>query len=94
MLLINKGDFVLQSDRRVVKAADVATVRSAAEIVAAAETQAAQIREDAKAAYEEERKKGYDKGTTARPRLRCRSSISWTRPWRSWRTSRRRCPRL
>ena len=62
MLLINKGDFVLQSDRRVVKAADVATVRSAAEIVAAAEAQAAQIRENAKAAYEEERKKGYDKG--------------------------------
>jgi type III secretion protein L len=62
MLLIKKGDFVLQSDRRVVKAADVATVRSAAEIVAAAEAQAAQIREDAKAAYEEERKKGYDKG--------------------------------
>ena len=62
MLLINKGDFVLQSDRRVVKAADVATVRTAAEIVAAAESQAAQIREDAKAAYEEERKKGYDKG--------------------------------
>jgi type III secretion protein L len=62
MLLIKKGDFVLQSDRRVVKATDVATVRSAAEIVAAAEAQAAQIREDAKAAYEEERKKGYDKG--------------------------------
>jgi type III secretion protein L len=62
MLLIKKGDFVLQSDRRVVKAADVATVRSAAEIVAVAEAQAAQIREDAKAAYEEERKKGYDKG--------------------------------
>ena len=62
MLLINKGDFVLQSDRRVVKAADVATIRSAAEIVAAAEAQAAQIRENAKAAYEEERKKGYDKG--------------------------------
>jgi len=62
MLLIKKGDFILQSDRRVVRAADVATVRSAAEIVAAAESQAAQIREDAKAAYEEERKKGYDKG--------------------------------
>ena len=62
MLLINKGDFVLQSDRRVVKAADVATVRSAVEIVAAAEAQAAQVREDAKAAYEVERKKGYDKG--------------------------------
>ena len=62
MLLINKGDFVLQSDRRVVKAADVATVRSAADIIAAAEAQGAQIREDAKAGYEEERKKGYDKG--------------------------------
>jgi len=62
MLLIKKGDFVLQSDRRVVKAVDVATIRSAAEIVAAAEAQASQIREDAKAAYEEERKKGYDKG--------------------------------
>jgi len=62
MLLIKKGDLVLQSDRRVVKAADVATVRTAAEIVAAAEAQAAQIREDAKAAYEAERKKGYDKG--------------------------------
>ena len=62
MLLIKKGDFILQSDRRVVKAADVATVRSAVEIVAAAEAQAAQIRENAKAAYEEERKKGYDKG--------------------------------
>ena len=93
MLLINKGDFVLQSDRRVVKAADVATIRSAAEIVAAAEAQAAQIREDAKAAYEEERKKGSTRALpTARPRLRCRSSISWIRPWRSWRTSRRRCP--
>ena len=62
MLLIKRGDIVLQTDRRVVKAADVATVRSAAEIVAAAEAQAAQIRENAKAAYEEERKKGYDKG--------------------------------
>jgi type III secretion protein L len=62
MLLINKGDFVLQSDRRVVKAADVATVRTAAEIVAAAEAQAAQVREDAKAAYEAERQRGYEKG--------------------------------
>ena len=36
MLLINKQDFVLQSDRRLVKATDVATVRTAAEIIAAA----------------------------------------------------------
>ena len=62
MLLINKGDFVLQSDRRVVKAADVATVRTAAEIVAAAEARAAEVREDAKAAYEAERQRGYEMG--------------------------------
>ena len=62
MLLINKGDFVLQADRRVVKATDVATVRSAAEIVAAAEAEAARIREEAKAAFESERQRGYEKG--------------------------------
>ena len=62
MLLINKENFKLQTERRVVKAADAATVRSAAEIVAAAEAEAARIREDAKAAFEEERKKGYEKG--------------------------------
>ena len=71
MLLVSKPDFVLQSDRRVVKAADVATVRSAAEIVAAAEAEAARIREEAKEAFEDERSP-------------CRS---WTRsipPLRSW----------
>ncbi len=62
MLLVNKTDFVLQSDRRVVKAADVATVRSAAEIIAAAEADAARIREEAKAAFEAEKRRGYEKG--------------------------------
>ena len=62
MLLVNKPDFVLQSDRRLVKATDVATVRSAAEIVAAAEAEAARIRGEAKAAFEAERKRGYEKG--------------------------------
>ena len=62
MLLINKENFKLQSDRRVVKAADAATVRSAAEIVSAAEAEAARIREEAKAAFEEERRRGYEKG--------------------------------
>jgi len=62
MLLIKKGDFVLQSDRRLVKATDAATVRNAAEIVAAAEAEAAKIREDAKAAFEEEKKRGYERG--------------------------------
>ncbi|MBR4258774.1 MAG: hypothetical protein IKQ17_07080 [Kiritimatiellae bacterium] len=64
MLLLNKEDFVLQSDRRVVKATDVATVKSAAEIIAAAEAEAARIREDAKVAFEIEKKRGYEKGLT------------------------------
>jgi len=62
MLLVNKPDFVLQSDRRVVKATDVATVRSATEIIAAAEAEAARIREEAKAAFEAEKQRGYEKG--------------------------------
>ena len=62
MLLVSKEKFVLQSDRRLVKAAEVATVQTAEEIVAAAEAEAARIREEAKAAFEEERKRGYEKG--------------------------------
>jgi len=62
MLLINKGDLVLQSDRRLVRATDAATVRNAAEIVAAAEAEASRIREEAKAAFEEEKRRGYEKG--------------------------------
>jgi len=62
MLLLKKEKFVLQSDRRLVKATDAATVSSATEIIAAAEADAARIREEAKAAYEEERKRGYEKG--------------------------------
>jgi len=62
MLLVNKPDFALQSDRRVVKATDVATVRSAVEIISAAEAEAAQIREAAKVAFEAEKQRGYEKG--------------------------------
>ena len=62
MLLIEKQNFTLASDRRLVKAVDVATAKSAAEIVADAETEARRIREKAKAAFEEERKRGYEKG--------------------------------
>ncbi len=62
MLLVKKSDFELVSDRRLVKATDVATVRSADEIIAAAEAEAARIREEAKVAFEEEKKRGYDKG--------------------------------
>ena len=62
MLLIEKTNFTLASDRRLVKASDVATAKSAAEIVAAAEAEAERIREEAKAAFEAERKRGYEKG--------------------------------
>ena len=62
MLLIEKPDYKLASDRRLVKASEVATVRSAEEILAAAEAEAARIREEAKAAFEEEKKRGYEEG--------------------------------
>ena len=62
MLLLNKPDFALASDRRLVKATDVATVRTAEEIVAAAEADAARIREEAKTAFESEKKRGYEQG--------------------------------
>ena len=62
MLLVNKPDFVVEADRRVVKVTDVATVRSATEIIAAAEAEAARIREEAKAAFEAEKQRGYEKG--------------------------------
>ena len=62
MLLIDKPNFKLESDRRLVKAADVATVSSAADIIATAEADAARIREEAKVAFEEEKKRGYDEG--------------------------------
>lgn len=64
MLLIDKENFKLSSDSRLVKATDVATVRTADEIIAAAEADAARIREEAKAAFEEEKKRGYEKGLT------------------------------
>ena len=62
MLLIEKPDYKLASDRRLVKASEVATVRSAEEIIAAAEAEAARIREEAKAAFADEKKRGYEKG--------------------------------
>ena len=62
MLLIGNPDFTLTSDRRLVKASEVATVQSAAEIVAAAEAEAARIREEAKTAFEEEKKRGFETG--------------------------------
>ena len=62
MLLLKRENLTVESDRRVVKAADAATTASAADIIAAAEADAARIREEAKAAFEEEKKRGYDEG--------------------------------
>ena len=62
MLLIEKPNFSLASDRRIVKATEVATAKSAAEIIATAEAEAARICEEAKAAFESEKKRGYEKG--------------------------------
>ena len=62
MLLVNKQNFALASDRRLVKSTDVATARTAAEIIADAEAEAARIREEAKDAFEAEKQRGYEKG--------------------------------
>ncbi|MBR4170666.1 MAG: HrpE/YscL family type III secretion apparatus protein [Kiritimatiellae bacterium] len=62
MLLVTKPNFQIQTDRRLVKVTDVAVVRKSEEIVAAAEAEAARIREEAKKAFEEERQRGYEKG--------------------------------
>jgi type III secretion protein L len=62
MLLVNKPNFQVVSDRRLVKSFDVATVRTAEEIIATAEAEASRIREEAKAAFEAEKKRGYETG--------------------------------
>ena len=62
MLLVKKQSFELSSSARLVKADDVQTVCDAQSVIAAAAAEAARLVEAAKAAYEEERRKGYAKG--------------------------------
>lgn len=62
MLLIRKNSLVLESDRRLVKAADMAVVRTAAEMLAAAQAEAERIRSAAVVEAEQECKRGYEKG--------------------------------
>ena len=64
MLLIDKPGFTLRSSGRLVKAEEVAATCTAAEALATAEAEAARIREEAKAAFEAEKKRGYDEGLT------------------------------
>ncbi|MBP3405426.1 MAG: HrpE/YscL family type III secretion apparatus protein [Kiritimatiellae bacterium] len=62
MLLVKKQSFELSSSARLVKATDVQMVCDAQSVIAAAEAEAARLVAAAKAAYEEERRKGYAKG--------------------------------
>ena len=62
MLLLKHRDFSVSAPDGVVTAGEAAAVREASEIIAAAEAEAAAVREDAKKAFEEELKRGYAKG--------------------------------
>ena len=65
MLLVKKNELEIVSSGRLVKAEDVAAVRSAGDIIASAEAQAAKLREDALAAYEAEKRRGFEEGLQA-----------------------------
>ena len=62
MLLLKKTTFEVETDSPRVSAVDAATLTRTEEIVAAAEAEAAQIREEAKRAYEAEKARGYADG--------------------------------
>jgi type III secretion protein L len=62
MLLVKKNDLELVSSGRLVKAADVAAVKTADEIIAAAEAEAARLKAAAVQAYEYEKRRGFEEG--------------------------------
>ena len=62
MLLLKKRTFEVGSDAARVASEDAAALVRAEEIVTAAEEEAAQIREEAKAAFEREKERGYAEG--------------------------------
>ena len=62
MLLVKKNELEIVSSGRLVKAEDVAAVRSAGEIIAVAEAEAAKLRKDALTAYEAEKRRGFEEG--------------------------------
>ena len=62
MLLVKKETPTILSDRRLVKAADIAVVRQAAEIVETAKAEAAAIHDQALKDAEDKRREGYEKG--------------------------------
>jgi type III secretion protein L len=62
MLLVKKNELEIVSPGRLVKAEDVAAVKSALDIIADAEAQAAKLREEALSAYEAEKRRGFEEG--------------------------------
>ena len=62
MLLLKKKTFEVETERPLVTAAEAAVLAQAEDVIAAAEGEAAQIREEAKTAYAAEKKRGYDDG--------------------------------
>lgn len=62
MLLLKKKTFEVSADSPLVKADDAAALARAEEIIAAAEAEADAVRAEAKAAYEAEKRRGYDDG--------------------------------
>lgn len=62
MLLIKKNDFELHSASRLVKAEEIAAVRTAQETIEAAEAKAAEILKSAQEAFSVEQQRGYEKG--------------------------------
>lgn len=62
MLLVKKNELELVSSGRLVKAADVAAVKSADEIIAAAEAEANRLKASAMEAYEEAKRRGFEEG--------------------------------
>ena len=62
MLLLKRKTFDVEVDRPLVTADEAGVVAQAEDVIAAAEVEAAQIREEAKAAYAAEKQRGYDDG--------------------------------
>ena len=62
MLYIKEGTFDIDPAKRIIKASEYAAYLNAQEIIVLAQEKAAQIDEDAKLAYEEEKKRGFDEG--------------------------------
>lgn len=64
LLFIKSGRFSLPPGKKILKAAEYATLLEAESVLAAADAEAARIREEAKQAYASEKERGYRDGLT------------------------------